>query len=97
MFCIMVKNEVKLGCREQYLSIMKENARASVQHEPGCYVFDVLTSQQDDHHFYLYEIYANEEALEQHKQTPHYLASRTGLADIVEAVSVIRCDVVERN
>ncbi|OEF28174.1 putative quinol monooxygenase [Vibrio rumoiensis] len=97
MFCIIVKNEVKVGCREQYLSIMKANAKASVLHEPECFAFDVLEDQKNDHHFYLYEIYANESGLALHKETHHYLESRKGLADIVENVTVIRCDVIERN
>ncbi|WP_413479130.1 putative quinol monooxygenase [Vibrio hibernica] len=97
MFCIFVKNEVKAGCREQYLSIMKENAKASVENEEGCIVFDVLNDQTNDHHFYLYEIYSDESALSEHKIAPHYIESRKYLGDIVEAVSVIRCDVLEKN
>lgn len=97
MFCIIVKNEVKQGCREQYLSIMTENAKSSVLYEEGCHTFDVLVDQSNDHHFYLYEIYTDENALAEHKKTEHYLESRKYLADIVENVSVIRCDVAERN
>lgn len=97
MFCIIVKNEVKNGCREQYLSVMQENAKASVLGEQGCYAFDVLVDQTNDHHFYLYEIYQDENALAEHKKTEHYLESRKYLADIVENVSVIRCDVTARN
>lgn len=97
MFSIFVKNEVKNGCREQYLSIMKSNAQASVRDEKGCMVFDVLIDQENDHTFYLYEIYADEAALAQHKQMPHYLESRKLLGDMVECVSVIRCDVVDCN
>ncbi|MGF1754306.1 antibiotic biosynthesis monooxygenase [Vibrio makurazakiensis] len=97
MFCIVVKNVVKQGEKEQYLSIMNENATASVTNEAGCYVFDVLQSHQDDHCFYLYEIYADEAALAAHKLTDHYLASRQQLNGLVIDQSVIRCDVVDRN
>ncbi|MCF7352828.1 putative quinol monooxygenase [Vibrio sp. CK2-1] len=97
MFCIFVKNEVKAGCREQYLSAMKENAKASVLNEEGCYVFDVLEDQTNDHHFYIYEVYRDEQALSEHKETAHYAHSRKYVADIVENVSIIRCDVIERN
>ena len=96
MFTIFVKNEVKNGCREQYLLIMKNNAKASIRDEKGCIVFDVLVDQENDHTFYLYEIYNDETALAQHKQMPHYIESRNLLGDMVERVSVIRCDVVGR-
>jgi len=97
MFCIIVKNLVKKGCRDQYLAVMKENAKASVNNEAGCFVFDVLECQADDNCFYLYEIYADEAALAEHKLTEHYLASRQQITGLVEDQSVIRCDVVERN
>lgn len=97
MFCIMVKNLIKKGSREQYLTVMKENAKASVNNEAGCFVFDVLECQTDDHCFYLYEIYADEAALAEHKLTEHYLTSRQQIAGLVEDLSVIRCDVIERN
>ncbi|MBW3695941.1 antibiotic biosynthesis monooxygenase [Vibrio sp. T187] len=97
MFSIIVKNVVKQGSREQYLAVMKENALASVSNERGCYVFDVLEAQEDDHVFYLYEIYSDEAALAEHKLTDHYLASRQQLAGLVVDQSVIRCDVVDRN
>ncbi|GAB6262980.1 antibiotic biosynthesis monooxygenase [Photobacterium sp. CCB-ST2H9] len=97
MFCIVVKNVVKAGYSEQYLSIMKENATASVENEEGCLVFDVMVSQENDHCFYLYEIYTSEAALAVHKQTSHYLESRKHLADLIKDQSVLRCDVVQRN
>ncbi|WP_394249922.1 putative quinol monooxygenase [Vibrio profundi] len=97
MFCIIVKNVVLQGKREQYLSVMNENALSSVTNEAGCFVFDVLQAQDDDHCFYLYEIYADEAALAQHKLTDHYLASRQQIAGLVVEQSVIRCDVVDRN
>ncbi|MBV7263077.1 antibiotic biosynthesis monooxygenase [Photobacterium sp. WH24] len=97
MFCIVVKNSVKAGFRDQYLSIMKENAKASVENEEGCLVFDVLCAQDNDHCFYLYEIYTSEDALAAHKLTPHYLESRKHLAGLIDDQSVIRCDVEHRN
>ncbi|MDO6708194.1 putative quinol monooxygenase [Photobacterium sp. 1_MG-2023] len=97
MFCIVVKNVVKNGFQDQYLAIMKENAKASVETEAGCLTFDVLVSQNDDHCFYLYEIYTSEAALAEHKQTSHYLDSRRRLEGLIEEQSVIRCDALSQN
>lgn len=76
---------------------MLPNAEASVRHEPGCHVFDVLEAQEEPDTFYLYEIYTNKDALQAHKETTHYKASRAVVNELIEAQSVIRADVVAAN
>ena len=51
---------------------MLENAAQSVQEE-NCYQFDVIQSQDDENTFMFYEVYRDEEALAEHRQTPHFL------------------------
>lgn len=97
MYCIIVKNEVKLGSRDAYLAAMLPNAKASVENEPDCIAFDVLEAREEENTFYLYELYTDQAALQAHKETEHYLNSRPLLSEIVVATSVIRADVTERN
>jgi quinol monooxygenase YgiN len=97
MYCIVVKNVIREGARDAYLAAMLPNARASVENEPDCLVFDVLEAKEEPNTFYLYEIYASPDALQAHKQTAHYLASRPLIADLVVEQSVLRADVMERN
>lgn len=97
MYCIIVKNVVKEGARDEYLAAMRPNAKASVENEEGCLVFDVLEAKGEGNTFYLYEIYSNPEALQAHKQTDHYLESRPLISDLVIDQSVIRADVLEMN
>ena len=97
MYCIVVKNVIREGARDEYLAAMLPNARASVEDEPDCLVFDVLEAKEEPNTFYLYEIYTSPDALEAHKKTPHYLNSRPLIADLLIETSVIRADVVERN
>lgn len=97
MYCIIVKNQVKEDCREKYLDAMLSNAKASLENEAGCIVFDVLEAREEPNTFYLYEVYESTDALEVHKQTDHYKNSRPILSDIVESVSVIRSDVLAMN
>lgn len=94
MFCIIVKTQLKPGQRERFLEAMLPNAAASVREEPGCHVFDLLEDQQDPNLFYLYEIYRDEAALAEHKQTPHYQASREVVNPLIEQQSVIRAGVL---
>lgn len=97
MYCIVVKNVIREGARDEYLAAMLPNARASVENEAGCLVFDVLEAKEEPNTFYLYEIYTSPDALQSHKQTTHYLASRPLIADLVVEQSVLRADVVEMN
>ena len=95
MYCIIVTNKVAVGREKEYLEIMCENARASYENEDGCIQFDVIADLNQPQTFHLYEIYKNQQALAEHKQTQHYLASREKLAGIVIEQSVIRADVIE--
>ncbi len=97
MYCIIVKNVVKPGTRDQYLAAMRENAQASVRDEPGCLIFDVLEAQEEENTFYLYEVYDDKAALAAHKGTPHYKASRPIITKLVAEQSVIRADVLALN
>ncbi len=51
---------------------MLENAAQSVQEE-NCHQFDVIVSQDDENTFMFYEVYSDEQALADHRQTPHFL------------------------
>ncbi|MDX5363773.1 MAG: antibiotic biosynthesis monooxygenase [Pseudazoarcus pumilus] len=97
MYCIVVKNVIREGERDAYLAAMLPNARASVEEEAGCLAFDVLEAREEANTFYLYEIYTSPAALEEHKQTAHYLKSRPLLAELLVETSVLRADVVARN
>lgn len=97
MYCIVVKNVIKEGAREAYLAAMLPNAKASVDTEADCLVFDVLEAKEEPNTFYLYEIYRSPDALQVHKQTDHYLRSRPQIADLVVEQSVLRADVLEMN
>lgn len=94
MYCIIVRTQLKPDNRERFLDAMLPNAQASVRDEPGCHVFDVIEDRDNPDLFHLYEIYADEQALAEHKQTPHYKASREVVTPLIEAQSVIRADVL---
>jgi autoinducer 2-degrading protein len=56
---------------EQFKSISVQNRQGSIR-EPGVLRFDVLQSESDPDHFVLYEVYRNEQATLDHKETDHY-------------------------
>lgn len=97
MYCIIVSVELHPGTRDRFLAAMHENAAASVRDEPGCVVFDVLEDRERADVFHLYEVYAGPEALEAHRQTPHYRACRLVINDLIERQTVTRCEVLALN
>ena len=56
---------------EEFKRITVQNRGGSVR-EPGVLRFDVLHSDADPQHFILYEVYRDEQATLDHKQTKHY-------------------------
>lgn len=71
-FVLIVDFEVKDGMAEQVLALVSENARKSVETEPGCRQFDVLRVPHEPNHFMLYEVYEDEAAFKAHGETAHF-------------------------
>jgi quinol monooxygenase YgiN len=92
-----VKTQLKPGSREPFLKAMLANAEASVREEPRCLVFDVLEAYEEPDTFYLYEIYTDQDALQDHKETTHYQTTRAIVNELITAQSVVRADVVVMN
>ena len=72
MFSLVVQMEVRPEHREEFLAGIAANAEAAVRDEPGCLRFDVSSVAADPNRFFLYEIYADAEAFEAHKASPHF-------------------------
>ena len=71
MFVVTVLFRVKAGHEEVFEAAILENAKLSVQDEPGCQQFDVCKGP--DGQIFLYEIYDDEAAFKAHTQTPHFV------------------------
>lgn len=69
---LVVNVKVKPGHADALIPAMLGNAAQSALEET-CYQFDVIVSQDDPNSFVFYEVYKDEQALADHRQTPHYL------------------------
>lgn len=105
MIAIFVSIRVKPGFRDRFVEAALDDARGSARDEPGCYRFDVLTDDSDPDLVHLYEVYADQAALEAHRKMPHYArwgeATKDlrgeGAASRVEATTVFPSDDVWRS
>jgi autoinducer 2-degrading protein len=72
MFALVVSLKVKPDLRDKFLAAAEDDSTCSVRDEPGCLRFDVLQDNADPDHFFFYEIYQNEAAVDAHRQATHY-------------------------
>ena len=82
---LVVTVKVKPEYAERLKAAMLENAAASAQEE-GCHQFDVIVAQDDENTFMFYEVYRDEQALADHRQTPHFLKYWNVLQELGENV-----------
>lgn len=64
---IVVKDE----CIDAFIAATIENQKNSIKEE-GIIRFDVLQNKNVSNSFMLYEVYKNDEAVEEHKKTEHF-------------------------
>ena len=89
MYALVVTIHVKPEHREEFVKAILENAQGSLRNEPGCLLFDVVKDEADPNCIYLYEVYRNAKAFEQHTQTPHFIRWRdTTQGWIVEPIVI---------
>ena len=63
------KVRVKEGCGERFEALLQSYVAAVVSSEPGCTFFAFLRSPTDSLQFTIHEEYADEYALEQHRNS----------------------------
>ncbi len=78
----LVEINVKADKVDEFLRVFKLNHLGALQ-EPGNLRFDVLQDAQTATRFYIYEAYRDVQAVNAHKQTPHYLACVEALASLM--------------
>ncbi len=65
------------GQRDAFLARARAHRTNVLSNEPGCERFDLLTPKEGDDTVFLYEVYADQGALDTHFETPYmkeYLA-----------------------
>ena len=82
MFVAAVHVYIKPDKVDEFIAGIKANHEGSIA-EPGCLRFDVAQSQDDPTEFLLWEVYLDEEAAAFHKTTPHYLAFKERMPELM--------------
>ncbi|MCL5111016.1 MAG: antibiotic biosynthesis monooxygenase [Chloroflexi bacterium] len=81
MYVVIATLRIKPERREDFLAALLDDARVSIEIEPGVYRFDVTADEADPNRLHLYEVYEDQAAHQRHKETPHFLRWRDTVAD----------------
>ena len=81
MYVIVAPIQIKPGFKEQFIEEMIGDAKGSVNDEPGCLRFDVIQDGNDPNRIWLYEVYKDEAAFQEHTKQPHFVKWRDAVQD----------------
>jgi (4S)-4-hydroxy-5-phosphonooxypentane-2,3-dione isomerase len=74
MYVIAVEFTIHSQHAPTFMPLMLENARNSLQTEPGCRRFDVCRDPSQPERIFLYELYDDRAAFDLHRATAHFKA-----------------------
>jgi len=87
--------EIVPGSLEEYKSILKEEAAASVKIEPGVIAIFPMYQKQDSTQVRIVEVYANKAAYQSHLQTPHFQHYKTTTQKMVKSLKLSEMESID--
>ena len=72
MYVILSPFQIKREHRDEFIASIIEDAKSSVENETGCLRFDVIQDANHMDRVWLYEVYKDETAFNEHKSSPHF-------------------------
>ena len=85
MYVVTVDFSIERESTDSFIEAMQANARASVQKEAGCEQFDVCIDPSDRSRVFLYELYVDQAAFDEHLRSEHFLAFDRATAGWIES------------
>ena len=88
MLAVLFRAVAKPGGRDVLLEFLKSDSRQSSK-EAGTLRFDVIEDPDDDHAFFVYELYRNDPAFDTHKNSPAFLEWNDRIMPQLAAFSIL--------
>jgi (4S)-4-hydroxy-5-phosphonooxypentane-2,3-dione isomerase len=88
VYVVTVAFAIKRDHVAEFRSAMIENASASRRSEPGCRQFDVCQDPLDPASIFLYEIYEDRDAFDEHVASAHFRAFDARVREWVSSKTV---------
>ena len=80
---------------DEYLSILKEESKASVELESGVISIYPMYQKENRTEIRILEIYANKNAYESHLETPHFKHYKTTTLKMVNSLKLIDMNAID--
>ena len=87
--------EVEADYFDEYVSILKEEAEASVRLEPGVICIFPMFQKENPTQIRLLEIYADKAAYESHLQTPHFKNYKESTLPMVRSLQLVDMEAID--
>jgi len=84
MYAVCVTFQIKADKFEVFLPLMKQQATNSLRLEPECKRFDICTDPDWPGDVFLYELYSDKSAFEEHLRTNHFLEFDKTVAPMID-------------
>jgi quinol monooxygenase YgiN len=84
MRVIVASFKVKPDCIAAFIEAAKTDAESSVANEPGCHQFDVNVDPKNPTHFTFYEVYEDQDAIDAHRESPHFKIFFDAIQNLIE-------------
>jgi len=89
---LVVEFHIKPDQRQAFKDLLTSHGERTLEAEQGCLHFDVVVDSEDDGHVFLYEVYRDKAALEEHRASPILAKTRAAYADLIEDRKLIVCN-----
>lgn len=87
--------EIKSEYLHEYSAILKEEAKASVELEPGVICIYPMSKKENPNEIRILEIYADKKAYEAHLKTPHFKHYKTTTLKMVKSLKLIDMNAID--
>ena len=79
---------------DEFMELMCENAKTSLEEEDGCQQFDVCSNPENANEIFLYEIYDSPDAFQIHLKSQHFQVFDTAVKNMITSKQVKTYEVV---
>ena len=87
--------EIEPEYLDEYLAILKEESKASVELEPGVISIYPMYQKEKPTEIRILEIYADKKAYESHLETPHFKHYKTATLKMVKSLKLVDMDAID--
>ncbi len=83
MIAVVVEFKLIAGSMETFMPLMHLQAKNSLTREAGCHQFDICTDDDMPDHVFLYEVYEDRAAFDDHMASAHFKEFGAGVENMI--------------